>query len=106
MNVRLRRKGGYSVAREVNLAVPNCTPTAAGVVWLNREYFCNLYVGRVLIGHVTRWDSAGQGWRAFLLDNGQVTDRIGWFATAEEARANVEARAMGVINCYTSFCMR
>jgi len=35
-----------------------------------------------------------------------VTDRIGWFATAEEARANVEARAMGVIQCYTSFCMR
>ena len=93
MNVRLRRKGGYSVAGEVSLAVPNCTPIAAGVVWLNREYFCNLYVGRVLIGHVTRWDSAGQGWRAFLLDNGQVTDRIGWFATAEEARANVEARA-------------
>ena len=63
-------------------------------MWLNREYYCNLYVGRVLIGQVSQWDTAGQGWRGFLLSNGQVTDRIGWFATAAEARAKVEARAL------------
>jgi hypothetical protein len=95
MNVRFRRKVGYPVAREMHLAVPSCAPAGTGAVWLNREYFWNLYAGRVLIGQVTRWDSAGQGWRGFLLDNGQVTDRVGWFATAEEARVNVEARALG-----------
>jgi len=68
------------------------------MMWLNREYFCNLYTGRVLIGQVSRCHSAGQGWRGFLLDNGQVTDRIGWFATAEEARVKVEARALSTEN--------
>lgn len=64
------------------------------MIWLNRQYFCNLYSGCVLVGQVSRWNVAGQGWRGFLLDNGQVTERIGWFATVEEARSSVEARAL------------
>jgi hypothetical protein len=64
------------------------------MTWLNRQYFCNLYSGFLLVGQVSRWNSAGQGWRGFLLDNGQVTERIGWFATVEEARSHVEAKAL------------
>jgi hypothetical protein len=67
------------------------------MMWLNREYFCNLYVDCVLIGQISRWNCAG-GWRGFLLDNGRVTDRMGWFATPEEARAKVEARALSTEN--------
>jgi hypothetical protein len=61
------------------------------MMWLNREYYCNLYVNRDLVGHVSRSHGPERGWLVFLLDKGQITERIGWFASAEEARMHAEA---------------
>jgi hypothetical protein len=58
---------------------------------VDEEYFCNLYVGINLVGRISRCHNAQKGRFGFLLDNGQIIQRVGWFEEAEEARTSVAA---------------